>query len=206
MGITNSDSDFATHVLEACVQHGRQMLASQLPLAEAKNYDFVPAFKKMATHLYLLGVMWRFGEQFELPTEARDRGFICLMSMLISDGMNPKDAQRRIAYLNGISRTADGKDSLAIAVGYETGDREGALAAVFDQFRNVSGLSGAPWRLIDRSKPVAVILAIAGVVISLLLGRSWGEALGVGIVVSVSILAIALAIYHQMTKDTGTSS
>ena len=200
MDLTRSDSDFAAHVLEACVQHGRLMLLSQLPDVEGRNYDFMPSFREMTTQLYLVGVMWRFGEQFELPTNARDRGFICLMSMLVSDGMTSKDAQRHIANLNQISRTADGQDSLAITAGYGASEADGTLANLFDHFRNEPKVSGAPYRLLDRSKAIAAILALAGVVISVVLGRSWGEALGVGVVFGVSTLAIALAMYRQMTK------
>lgn len=58
----------------------------------------------------------------------------------------------------------------------------------------------SPYRLLDRSKPIAGILAIAGVAISLLLGRSWAEVFGVGIVLGVSTLGIALAIYWQMVN------
>ena len=50
--------------------------------------------------------------------------------------------------------------------------KDGSLANVFEAFRNVPEVSGAPYRLLDRSKPVAAILAIAGLVISLLFGRS----------------------------------
>lgn len=200
MGATETELTIARQVLDACVAHAHRMLASQMPIVEGRNYDFLPSFKEMTTQLYLAGVMWRFGEQFELPTAARDRGFVCLMSMLTANGMSAKEAQRRIAHLNQISRTADGQDSVAIAAGYRAEEGDGSLAGVFDGFRNTSEVSGAPYRLLDRSKPIAAILAIAGVAISLLLGRSWAEALGVGIVLGASTLGIALVIYRQMVK------
>jgi hypothetical protein len=206
MTTSKTDADFAASVLGACVEHGRQMLASQLPLTEGRNYDFMPNFKEMTTQLYLVGVMWRFGEQFKLPTAARDRGFICLISMLVGDGMSLKKAQRRIARLNEISRAADGQDTLAITVGYRATEGDGTLANIFDHFRNVPEVSGAPHRLLDRAKPIAVIVAGAAFAISLLIGSGWGVALGIGIVVGVSALGIALAIYRQMVKPSGSSS
>ena len=66
------------------------MLASQLPIVEARTYDFMQ-IREMTTATLSGGVMWRFGEQFELPTAARERGFICLMSMLVGDGMGARD-------------------------------------------------------------------------------------------------------------------
>jgi hypothetical protein len=200
---TEHESAAAEQVIEACVAHARQLLASELPIVESRSYDFMPSFKEMTTQLYLVGVMWRFGEQFELPTSARDRGFICLMSMLVSEGMNAKEAQSRIAHLSQISRTSTGQETLAIAVGYEAKTGDGSLATVFDAYRNAPEVSGAPYRLLDRSKPIAAILAASGIVISLLVGRSWGEAIGVGVVLGAATLAIALAIYHQTVKAKG---
>jgi hypothetical protein len=200
MDATEPDTDFAAHAIEASVEHARRVLAAQLSIVEARNYDFMPDFKKMKIEHYLVGVMWRFGEQFDLPTSPRDRGFVCLMQILVNEGMSLRVAKRRIAYLNETSRTADGEDNLAIAVGHEAGEKEGALATIFDQFRNKPMVSGAPCRLIARSKPIAAILSIAGLAISALIGRSWGEALGVSIVIGISTLAIARAIWGQMVK------
>lgn len=200
MTTTEHESTVAVQVIEACVAHARQLLASQLSAVESRNYDFMPSFTEMTTQLYLVGSMWRFGEQFDLPTTARDRGFICLMSMLVSDGMSAKEAQSRIAHLNEMSRTSTSTDTLAISAGYSGKNGDGSLATVFDTFRGVPAVSGAPYRLLDRSKPIAAILAVAGLVIALLVGRSWGESLGVGVVLGVATLAIALAIYRQAVK------
>jgi len=195
-----SDTELATAVLDACVAHARQMLATQLPNVAAGDYDFMPSFKEMTTQLYLAGVMWRFGEQFDLPTGPRDRAFICLLSMLVADGMSFKKAQERIAHLNQISRNREGSDTLAITVGYKATEGDGSLAAVLDQFRSAREVSGAPYRLLDRAKPIAAILAVAALLISLLVGTTWGAALGIGVVVGVSTLGVALAIYRQMIK------
>ena len=64
MNTTESDTEFAAHVIEVCVEHARHVLAAQLPLVEERNFDFMPEFKKMTIELFLVGVMWRFGEKF----------------------------------------------------------------------------------------------------------------------------------------------
>jgi hypothetical protein len=206
METSKPDIDYATHALEACVAHGRNVLAVQLPDVESKNFDFAPSIKELTIQLFLVGVMWRFGEQFELPTDARDRAFICLMSILIKDGMSLKAAKRKIAELNESSRSTDGKDVLPVTIGYEAGTKEGALVAVFDQYREHPALSAAPYRVIDRSKPIAIILTISGASIAALLGRSLAESLGVGIVLGISTIAIAFTIYKQMVKSRSSSN
>lgn len=200
MTSTESDSASAVQVLEACVAHARQMLASQSPILESRAHDFMPSFKAMTTQLYLAGVMWRFGEQFDLPTAARDRSFICLMSMLIGDGMSVKAAQKRIALLNGASRSPEGQDAPGLASGYAAEFGDGSLAALFDRYRSDPKIAGAPYRLLSHSKPVAAILTIAGLGIALLLGRSVGEACCIGVVLGISTLGGALAIYYGMVK------
>lgn len=198
---TTPDSEFATQALEACIEHGRHILAAQLPLVEAGHFDLLRNFKEMTIQYFLVGVMWRFGEQFDLPVDARDRAFACLTQILVSDGMNFKAAKRRVVELRETARAPDGQDNLAMSIGYEAGDKDGALAAIFEQARNSAVVSGAPYRLIDRSKPVAAILAVAALTISVLMGRGWGEALSIGIIVGLSTLGIALAIYWQMMRD-----
>lgn len=200
MTATKHDSTVALEVIDACVAHGRQLLASQLPDVESRNYDFMPSFKEMTIQLYLVGIMWRFGEQFDLPVGARERGFICLMSMLVAEGMSLDKAQNRVAHLNEISRTSSGQDNLVIAAGYGAQSADGSLVAVFDAFRGVPEVSGAPYRLLDRSKPIAAILVVAGFLVSLLIGRSLGEAFGVGVVLGVAALAIALVMHRRKIK------
>jgi len=199
-----SDIDYATRVLKASVEHGRKVLAAQMPSVEKRQFDFVPEFKELTIHLFLVGVMWRFGEQFDLPTNARDRAFAALSYMLASDGMSMKAAQRKVADLYQIG--ADHENVLAINIGYRFGDKEAALAEVFERFRNDPKFLSAPYRLIGRAKPIAAVLAIVGVAISVLIGRSWGEALGIGIVVAVSTLVITTAMYFYMTRKKGASS
>lgn len=197
--MASADTEFAKDVIEKCVSHAGALLALQLPAVEAKNYDFSPVFQKMVMELYLVGVMWRFGEQFDLPTQPRDRAFLCLMHMLIADGASWRAAKKRIRMLNSYSRDEKGEDSLALRVGYEAGDREGALAAILEQYRNKPGASVAPYRLIEIAKPIAAVIAVAGVAIALLLGRSWAESFGVGIVAGIAVLVTASLIFRKMT-------
>lgn len=195
-----NEQDIAEYVLTACVQHGREMLATQMPMVVERGFDFMPSFQRMAVNLYLAGIMWRYGEQFEMPTDARDRGFICLISLLVSDGMPPAEAKEHVAYLNGISRTPDGKDNGFLAAGYRAQSADGSLVQALDVFRTNPEVSGAPYRLLDRTKPVAAILAIATLLASKLTGLGWGAAIGVGLVVGIAAMGIGLAIYRQMVK------
>jgi len=200
--MSTSETDYAipVQVIESCVVHGNDLLAAQLPAVEAQNYDYMPAFKEMTIHFFLIGVMWRYGEQFDLPTCARDRAFICLAQKLINEGMSFRVAKKRIAFLKSYSRSSDGNDNRALAIAHEAGDKEGALVAIFDTFRNNPEASGARWRFISRTKPVAAILAIAGLAVSMLLGTSLVQAIGIGIVIGISTLAIGMAIFSQMGK------
>ena len=80
-------TDSGATAIDVCVQHARDVLASQLPLIKDKGYDFAPDFRRMTIQLYLLGVMWRCGEGLDLPIDPREHAFVALQSMLISDGM-----------------------------------------------------------------------------------------------------------------------
>jgi len=196
--MATADTEYAKDVMEKCVSHARALLALQLPAVEAKNYNYTPEFLKMVTELYLLGVIWRFGEQFDLPTQPRDRAFLCLMYMLIADGASEGAAKKRIQALNTYSRDEKGDDSFALRVGYEAGNREGALAAILEEYRNKPAASAAPYKVIEISKPVAAVSAVTGVVVALLLGRSWGESLGVGLVLGVAVLVTASLIFRKL--------
>ncbi len=153
----------------------------------------------MVTELYLVGVMWRFGEQFDLPTQPRDRAFLCLMYMLVADGASEGAAKKRIRVLNTYSRDDKGEDSLALRIGYEAGDREGALAAILEEYRNTPAASATPYRVIEISKPIAAVIAVAGIAVALLLGRSWAESFGVGLILGISVLVTASLIFRKMT-------
>lgn len=196
----SGDAEFAAVVLDACVSHARQVLALQMQRVENQYYDLMPYLKEMTIQLYLAGVMWRFGEQFDLPTPPRDRSFICLLSMLVGDGMTYKKAQERIAYLNKISCSADGRDNLAIATGYGASDGDGSLARILGHFASLPEASGAPSRFMAQAKPISAVLAATAFAASKLLGSSWLSAIIIGVVIGIVALGIAVIIHSHMTK------
>lgn len=149
--------DPETSTLDACAQHGREVLASQLLLIKDKGYDFAPQFRQMTIQLYLVGVMWRHGEGLGSAMDAHDHAFAALHSILISDGMKRKEAERRITFLRSMSRLEDGSDTLAIAVGYQAVPGDAGLTTVFDEYLDEIRVSGALWRLYDRGKKIMFI-------------------------------------------------
>ena len=155
--IITAMNDTKTSTLDACAQHGREILASQLLLIKDKGYDFAPQFRQMTIQLYLVGVMWRHGEGLDLAMDAHDHAFAALHSMLIGDGMKKKEVERRIAFLRSMSRLEDGSDTLAIAVGYQAVPGDISLATVFDEYLDEMRVSGASWRLYDRGKKIMLI-------------------------------------------------
>jgi hypothetical protein len=144
--------------------------------------------------------MWRFGEQFDLPTHPRVRGFICLCAMLLSDGIPYKKAQQRIAHLNEVSLTTDGKDVLAITAGYNATEGDGSLAIVLDYLNTLPQAAGAPSRLWTQGKPIAGILASAAFAVSMLLGYGFFPAIGIGIVIGITALGVTKIISNNMIK------
>jgi hypothetical protein len=139
------------------VQHGREILASQLPQIKDKGYDFAPPFRQMTIQLYLIGVMWKRGESLNLPIDARDHAFQALQSMLIGDGMSIKEAQKRIAFLGNMSKVEGGVDALAVARGYEATLNDNSMVSLFDEYRHETKVSGALWRLFERGKKIMFI-------------------------------------------------
>lgn len=74
------------------------------------------------------------------------------------------------------------------------------MVTALNPFRNEPIVSGAPYRLLDRSKPIAIILGIAGFAVSLVIDRTLGESIGIGIVIGLTTFGIALVIYRKMIK------
>lgn len=144
-------------MLDICAQHGREILASQLLLIKDKGYDFAPQFRQMTIQLYLVGAMWRHGEELGLTIDARDHAFAALHSILIGDGMKKKDADQRIAFLRSMSRLEDGVDTLAIVTGHQAAPGDADLTTVFDEYLNEVRVSGALWRLYERGKKIMFI-------------------------------------------------
>ena len=193
---------------DACVEHARQLLASQLPEVEAAGFDFMPPFKDTTLQLYLLGVMWHFFEPFEPPVTSRDRSLVCLQSLLVADGMSQEEAKHRVAQLNAISRTSEGQDSQAIVAGYGALWSDGSLKQLFENFRHVPQVAGAPYRFFVRVKRVSMVSTLTAALLAAI--AAWrmapydngtiviGAALGAAIVAGVASLAIGLALHRRM--------
>lgn len=155
--MNDTKTDAETTGIDICIQHAREILASQLAIIKDKGYDFAPQFRQMTIQLYLLGVMWRRGESLSLSTNARDHAFTALQAMLISDGMSKKQAQQRIVFLKNMSRTEDGVDAHALTMGYKAEPNDDSLALVFDGYRDEIRVSGSLWRFYERGKKIMFI-------------------------------------------------
>jgi hypothetical protein len=209
-------TDSGAAAIDICVQHGRDVLASQLPLIKDKGYDFAPQFRQMTIQLYMLGVMWRCGKGLDLPIDSREHAFMALQSMLISDGMNEKQARQRITFLRNMSRTEEGEDAPAVSAGYEATPGDNSMPMLFDEYRDETRVSGALWRLFERGKKIMIIggataafLAIWGATV--LLPKSEGiDILAVGLlaatVVVVPTFLVGLVIYRMKIRKPTTSS
>ena len=195
------DSDYAINAMNSCVSHARELLALQLPSVRARQYDISPKIEELTIQFYLIGVMWSYSEQYELPSEPRERGFIFLISLLMQDGWKLEAVKRRIELLQKTSRTEAGIDNFAITIGHEVGNRKGALEAIFDQINGKPGVSGLPFRIRRRTKPIAAILGVAAAAISSLLGIGSGKALGVGIILALAAIGISLAVARQIENE-----
>lgn len=189
----------AALIVEASVAHARRMLASQMPLVDAGNFDLMPEIKEMATRLYLIGVLTRYNESLDFPDlTTRERAIVSILTLLIEDGKNRKDAERTVDQLMTHAPAPDGIISPFCIAGYEALESDGSLAKAFDTLRMDPKAAGAPYRLLNRSKPIAAILAVAACIIALLIGLNFLGAVGVGVIVGLSTLAIALVMYKQM--------
>lgn len=210
-------TDSGETAIDICIQHGRDMLAAQLPLiTREKGYDFAPQFRQMTIQLYLLGVMWRHGESLGLSPNARDHAFVALQSMLISDGLSTKQAQQRIVFLRNMSQVEGGGDSLAVSMGYEATMGDNSMPALFDEYRNEARVSGALWRLFERGKKImfiggasAAFLAIWGA--TLMLPKSEGiDILAFGLLAAALVVIptflVGLLIYRSKIKKSGPPS
>tara|TARA_R110002073_G_scaffold223012_2_gene383199 strand:- start:782 stop:1438 length:657 start_codon:yes stop_codon:yes gene_type:complete len=160
-------TDLSNSTIDACIQHASDVLAIQLGLVEDKGYDFAPEFKDMTTQLYLFGVVWRFAESLKVGGNARDTAFSALEEMLIRDGMRRNSARKRVTFLKQMSQVADGRNALAVAIGYQSQSGDNSLVEVFDHYVDDFQVSGDFWRLYDRTKKTMLYggLIVAFVVI-----------------------------------------
>lgn len=197
---TPSDKARADLALTTAVQGAHNMLVTQLPMVDAAGFDYSPVFLQMMTRLYLMGVMWRQAESFDLPLEPRLRNSPAMLMYLVGEGMSEKQATRTVQQLNGIARPTDQADHPVVLAGYHANLGDGSLATAMQLFRNEPKMAGRPYRIIDRSKRIAVITGVAALVLARTMGQTWPMSLGIAVVAALVPLVIALGAFHWMTR------
>ncbi len=140
----------STH--DICVTYGEKFLAGQLSLVESKGYDFAPPFKEMTIHLYLIGVMWRHGENLDLAISPRDHALESLNKILVKTGMSNRSAAKRISLLKDLSQETGSNEADVINSGYQASMNDNSLDMIFDEHRDEVRVSGALWRFYSRGK------------------------------------------------------
>ncbi|MBL8496297.1 hypothetical protein ABF87_02980 [Nitrosomonas sp. JL21] len=160
-----ASADMST--MDACIEHAKEIKATQLGLIKSKQYDFAPEFRDMTVQLYLLGVMWKFAETLGNGREARELAFTAMKTMFEQEGLRPKSAAKRVEFLRKMSKLEDNHDALAVIVGYQSVPGDNSLAEVFDHYVDDMQVSGAFWRLYDRGRKIMLYggLLVAFVVI-----------------------------------------
>ena len=196
--------------VDECIDHGRDVLATQLGFVKDKNYDFAPEFRDMTTQLYLLGVMWKYAEGLENVENSRETAFLAIETMLERDGMKPKDIVSRVEFLKKMSQMEDGSNALAVAIGYDAQPDGQSLVEVFEHYVDDVRVSGAFWRLYDRGKKTMLYggLFVAFVVIWFVTlfmpGNSTIAILAAGLISAaffvIPVFLVGLLIYHFKIK------
>ncbi len=202
--------------VDECIDHGRDVLATQLGFVKDRNYDFAPEFRDMTTQLYLIGVMWKYAESLEGVDNARETAFAAIETMLIRDGMNPKQVAKRVEFLKNMSQMEDGSNALAVAIGYGAQPGDQSLVEVFEHYVDEIQVSGAFWRLYDRGKKTMLYggLFVAFVVIWFVTlfmpGNSSLAILAAGLISAalfvIPVFLVGLLIYHLKIKKAKQSS
>jgi len=154
-------------LLDECIAHAKEVIAVQLEhISDRKKYDFAPQFRDMTIQLYLVGVMWKCYEQHEPKESALEKAFAALTAMMMKDGVKPKIAEKRTAFLRKTSRLDD-DEALAISMGYESQPDDRSLAEVFDHYLDEVRVSGGLWRIFDQGKKIMILggllFAMAGI-------------------------------------------
>ncbi|SEM75821.1 hypothetical protein [Nitrosomonas marina] len=196
--------------VDACIDYGQDVLATQLGFVKDKNYDFAPQFRDLTTQLYLTGVMWKYAEGLEQVQDPRETAFEAMEAMLIRDGTKPKEAGKRIEFLKRMAQMDDGSNALAVAVGYESQPNDQSLVEVFEHYTDDIQVSGAFWRLYDRGKKTMLYggLFVAFVVIWFVTlfmpGNSTIAILAAGLISAalfvIPVFLIGLLIYYLKIK------
>ena len=205
---TAETADVST--MDACIAHAKEVKDTQLELIKNKGYDFAPEFQEMTIQLYLFGVMWRFCEKLGNADDARELAFASLKTMLIRDGLQKAKADKRIVFLQKMSKVDENHNALAVAIGYESEPGDTSLAEVFDHYIDDMQVSGAFWRLYDRGKKIMLYggLGIAFVVIWFITlfmpGNSALAILAAGLISAtifvIPVFLIGLLIYRKKIK------
>lgn len=196
--------------MDACIAHAKAIKDTQLELIKSKGYDFAPEFKEMTIQLYLLGVMWKFSEQLGNVKDARDLAFAAMKAILIKEGMQKQKAEKRIGFLQKMSKIDADHNALAVAIGYESEPGDNSLAEVFDHYVDDMQVSGAFWRLYDRGRKIMLYggLGIAFFVIwfitLFLPGNSTLSILAAGLIAAalfvIPVFLIGIFIYRTKIK------
>ncbi len=163
----NVENNSESPTLNACAQYGREVREKQDAFVADQNYDFAPQFKEMTSQLYLIGAMWRFAENAGMSGDGRETAFDAFENIMVTDGIHIKNAKKRIDFLKKMSKLDDGSNALAVAVGYHSLPDDKGLVEVYNQYVDDTQVSGAFWRLYERTKKTMLYggLTIAFIVI-----------------------------------------
>lgn len=209
--VTPAASSFADNsLLDSCITHAEEVKANQLERIKSKGYDFAPEFRDLTLQLYLFGVMWKFAEQQGNVKDARDLAFSALKVMLMQQGLKKARVEKRMQFLQKMSKIDENHNALAVAIGYESELGDNSLAELFDHYVDDIQVSGDFWRLYDRGKKIMLYggLGIAFIVIwfvtLFLPGNSAISILAAGLVSAalfvVPVFLIGLFIYRLKLK------
>lgn len=208
--VTSASSTTDNSLLDSCITHAEEVKADQLERIKSKGYDFAPEFRDLTLQLYLFGVMWKFAEQQGNVKDARDLAFSALKVMLMQQGLKKARAEKRMQFLQKMSKIDEHHNALAVAIGYESELGDNSLAELFDHYVDDIQVSGEFWRLYDRGKKIMLYggLGIAFIVIwfvtLFLPGNSAISILAAGLVSAalfvVPVFLIGLFIYRLKLK------
>ena len=150
------NAELALSTDEACIQYGRELMDAELVLIKEKGYDFAPQFQELTIHLYLFGAIWKFAEELDDPENGRTHAFSAIHSMLRSEGMKEKKAQKQIELLEKMSKVEDGSNAHAVDMGYTSEPDDDSLVELFNDYVTEYQVSGDFWRLFERGKKTMI--------------------------------------------------
>ncbi|UJP05700.1 MAG: hypothetical protein LZF61_01625 [Nitrosomonas sp.] len=199
-------------LMDACIAHAETVKTDQLERIKSKGYDFAPEFRDMTLQLYLFGTMWKFAENLGNAGDARDLAFASLKTMLIQEGLHKTKVEKRIQFLQKMSKVDGDHNALAVAIGYESESGDNSLAEVFDHYVDDVQVSGAFWRLYDRGKKImlygglGIAFAMIWFVTLFLPGNTTLTILATALITAalfvIPVFLIGVLIYHFKLKKT----